>query len=58
MPCAVSWSALSGLLVSSAIRSHPERLQHLRGDGVVALVLAVPERDVRLVGVEPVSWSA
>ena len=35
-----------------------ERLQHLRGDQVAALVLAVTEREVRLVGVRPVSCSA
>ena len=43
---------MSGLLLSSATRDTPERLQHLRGDRVVALVLAVAEREVRLVGVE------
>ena len=31
---------------------HAQRLQHLRGDQVVALVLAVAEREVRLVGVQ------
>ena len=44
---------MSGLLLSSAIRDDAQRAQHLRGDDVVALVLAVPERDVRLVGVQP-----
>ena len=44
---------MSGLLLSSAIREQPERAQHLRGDDVVALVLAVSQRDVRLVGVQP-----
>ena len=31
----------------------PQRLQHLRGDEVAAFVLAVAEREVRLIGVQP-----
>ena len=48
-----SCSALSGLLLSRATRDTPSALQHLRGDDVAALVLAVAEREVRLVGVQP-----
>ena len=32
---------------------HPKRVQHLRGGHVAALVLAVAQREVRLVGVDP-----
>ena len=32
---------------------HPQRLQHLRGDQVAAFVLAVAQREVRLIGVQP-----
>jgi hypothetical protein len=32
---------------------HPQRLQHLRGDQVAALVLAVAQREIRLIGVQP-----
>ena len=52
MPSASSWAALSGLLLSRSIRSAPTARSICAAARVVALVLAVPERQVRLVGVE------
>ena len=51
-PSSVSWCALSGLLLSSATMRHVERAEHLCRHRVVALVLAVPEREVSVVRVE------
>ena len=45
---------LVGVVAEQGDPADPERAEHLGGDRVVPLVLAVAEGDVRLVGVEPV----
>ena len=52
-PCCVSCRIFSGLLVMSRTRADAEAVEHVGGDGVVALVVAEAEREVGLHRVEP-----